>query len=361
MLALPMLIAAFSACSAFGPRPEADAADRDFVVRMASLRESGQPQQALDELRDFLIVRNDSLYLQAARLEEGRCLEELGRPAEADAIYRDVRDKTLEKEPRLSAQAEWRLSFTAEAAGDDLKAVSHVLSAEKRKADLPEKTARAEVPARKAALLQKIGREDDAEKAVKEADRGLRELLSGPKPKPDDAWMANLYLEMGRSLARSVDAGNFASYLKAQKSSQNYLIKALAYGDTPAAPKAFEILRSNYSDFWNLIRNMPAASDVHDPVLATRMKREAQIPLLTEFLKVLEEAQRLRLHEESGESPLEKDFFALTDDLATKARRVLYASPASTILTEESRLLNGLRRGPGPTAPSSPVKTDPNL
>lgn len=352
-----------TSCSMFGPRaePPSERADRETVARASALRESGQPAQAHQALSEFLSANPNSSYLQAARLEEARCLEDLGRAAEAGVIYRDVREKTLGREPRLAAQAEWRLSFTAEAGGEDLKAFSHLLSAERLKENLPESTAKAEVPARKAQLLQKLGRDEDAAKAVTEAERGLRELLAGPKAKPDDEWMANLYLEMGRSLARSVDAANFAGYLKAQKNSQVYLIKAMSYRDAPAAPKAFEILRANYGEFWNFIRNVQGDDDGGDPVLATRMKREKQIPLLAEFLKVVEEARALRV-DDDDENPLEKDFFSLTEDLAAKARRVLYASPASTILTEESRLLNGLRRGVVPAGPAEPaVKSDPNL
>lgn len=336
------------------------ATDRADLQEYVKTRDEGDPASSLDEVRDFIRSRPDSVYLQAARWYEARNLEDLGRAAEAEPIYRDVREKTAGREPQLAVLSEWRLSFTAEALGDDARAMAHLLGAERRKTDLPEQIAAVELPARKAMLAYRLGQDEAGESAFREAERGLRALLAKPGPKPDESWLAKLYLEMGRSRAESVNADNFTRFLKAQRVSQPYLLKAMRTKDVVAAPAALEVLRGNYSSFWRALAKI-SVEDSGDALMNARLRREKRIPLLAELLKVMEEAQAVRPAADSID-PREEEFYDLIGELSSRARAVLYATTETTILTEESRLLNGLRRGSRPApADGKKTATDPNL
>lgn len=363
LVVLPFLFG----CTLPSARPSEDApkdvADRTVLLSAETLRQAGESQKALEFIRAFISKSPNSSYLQAARLEEGRALEDLEQPNAAEQVYRTVRDSSMGKDPTIAALAEWRLSFTAESSGDDLKALTHVLGVEKQNQFLPEQISRAELPARKAMLLHRMGRSDEAAQSVRVADRGLGVLMSGLRPKPDDSWLARLYVDMGRSLSTHVSQENFSAFIQGQKLSQRYLLKSMDQNDRVWSEKAFQILRSNYSDFWNFLTNTQTPAGM-DRAVALRQRRERQIPHLAEFLRLIEEAQALRPLEGTKMNSWQKDFFVMIDELSEKARQVLYSNSETTVLTQESRLLNGLRRNIPAQRPAipAPIKSeDPNL
>lgn len=341
------------------------AIDRATVGQIDELRKSGQSQVALDRALSFIKEQPNSTYLQAARLQEGQALEQLGKPAEAEEIYKDIREKTLVREPRIAAYAEWRLSFTAEQMGDDLRSLSHVIGAENLRRNLPQEIAMVEIPARKALMFHRTGKFEAAEKAVTEAQNGLRSYLSGDRRKPSDAWMAALYLEMGRSVATVPDAGNFVGYLQAQRVSQDNLLAAMRYGDPAVSPQAADLLKTNYASLWQSLQQMTSQSA---DLVESRKRRNQQILLGAEFLKVLEDAQNRRPVANPSNS-WETDVFAYVEQLSIETKKLLYANAENTVLTHESQVLNGLRRDlqktPSSQEPNAqeqaPLKPDPNL
>ncbi len=344
------------------PTTGADRADERKIQSWQERRENGKAPDNLAEIETFLLERKSSRYLQAARLEQAMALLEAGRPLDAEKIFRSVREISLGREPELVARAEWGLSFTSEKQGDDFRALAHVMSAENMASSLPSEIGKVELPARKASVLQKLGKSAEAAAALKKADQGLREILSDPKTNYDPDWMARLNYQMGSALSEAVTEDNFQGLIRAQRFSQVYLLKALASGHPVWAPKALEALRKSYAGFWGFLIHIPAPAGV-DPVVAQREKRQLQIPRLAEFLQILEQAQAYAPVRGDMANSWQKDFHALVDELRDKTRAVLYSSSETTILTEESRLLNGIRRGSGPskTPGATPGKKDPNL
>ncbi|MBX2988255.1 MAG: hypothetical protein KF802_10185 [Bdellovibrionaceae bacterium] len=304
---------------------------------------------------------------QEDRFGKARELEDKARWGEAESEYRSIRDVTLEREPELAALSEWRLSFVAEAQGDDTKAMAHLLGAERKSSLLTEQIVRVELPARKALFLHRLGRSDEARAEVLKAEQGLQVLMSGPRPAPGTAWLAKLYFEMGQSLSTPANEGNFIPDLRALSLSQRYLLRSISYSDPQWSAKAFGNLQGSYAAFWNLIQQVPPPPGI-DPMAADRQKRELQIPLLAEFLKVVEEGAALAPVNPEKNNRWQNEFAALAADLQEKSRGILYADSESTVLTEESRRLNGVRRAgqikpapPTPAAPKAPTTSDPNL
>lgn len=337
---------------------EQERRDREELQATETLRDQGETAASCDRTREFLAKRPNSVYFLSARLQEGRCLEDAGRWGEAAQVYRDIREKNESAEPGLPALASWRLSFVMEAQGDDFKALAHVLDAEKRRGDLPDRIARVELPSRKAVLSFRLGHDAEGERSFADAEQGLRRMLAQPGPKPAEEWLSRLYLEMGRSQATAVDANNLTRFLRAQQVAQPYLLKAMRGRDSSTAKQAADSLRSNYAKYWNAVAHLPA-DEAAGTAVALRLKREKQIPLFAEFLKIVREAQGLQ-PEASDMNATERDFFAWTDVLSASLQKVLYATVETTVLTEESRVLNGLKRG-APPPKSGEKNPDPNL
>lgn len=365
---------ALSACSTqMVMRPAADQMQRDRLLleQITARFEDGQVEQTLKDLRSFQEQHPASLYLQASRLQEGQCLELLGRGTEARQIYVDVREKTLGTEPGLAALAEWRLSFNAESQGDDLKALSHVLSAESKIELLPEDVAYAELPARKAVLFHRLGRDEDANVAIRKAESGLRYLLTDGKHRPEANWLAKVYFEMGQSLMVHVNEDNFDRFLQAQGLAQKYLLKAMSKGNRQWSGQAEKVLTQNYTDYFNAVQAVSPVSGL-DPAVGLRVQRETQTRMFGPFLQLIDQALSLRPTTENTNS-FEKSFFEFALQMKEKVRAQLYTNSETMVLTEESRLLNGIRRAgrildkgpaePRPNQKKSPKleKPDPNL
>lgn len=299
---------------------------------------------------------------QIKRLEEAAVLERKGQPETAEEIYRSVREMNFEKHPGLAALAEWRMSYTAEMRGDDLRALAHLVSAEKRKDYLPENIAIAELPSRKAMMFYRLDRPEEALQSLQQAERGLKVLLSGSRAKPNDEWLARLYFEMGQSLSSHVTEENFTGALKAQEIAQSYLLKSIAQNQPKWSVASFETLKTQYNDFWDFLIHLPTMSGV-EPRVALRQRRDHQIAMLAQFSKVIEDAQALSPVVESSANPTQKEVATFLQQFQADAHRVLYSNSESTVLTQESQVLNGSRRAGQILQPARKSKDlrDPNL
>lgn len=357
-----LVVVGLSGCSSMVPMNGADRAAETRIQKWQERRESGKARDNLQEIDTFLSERSSPRYQQAARLERAMALLDDGRIAESEKTFRSVRETSLGREPALVARAEWGLSFTSEKQGDDFRSLAHVMSAENMSLSLPAEIGKVELPVRKALILQKLGKSSEAAVALRKADQGLREVLSDPKTNYNPDWMARLNYQMGSALSGEVTEENFQGLIQAQRFSQVYLLKSMASAHPVWAPKALEALRKNYAGFWQFLIHAPTPSGV-DLAVAQREKRQWQIPRLAEFLETLESAQAYAPVRGDMANSWQKNFHALVDDLRDKTRAVLYSSSETTILTEESRLLNGLRRGGGPskTPVTTPANKDPNL
>lgn len=329
--------------SSFGPSQEDEDRDHARVDSLELAVNKASFDEALMKSREFQEERPHSTYLQAARYWEARALEGHEKWSEADALYRDISEKTLQVEPKWTAASQYRLAFVAEAEGDDLKALSRLLSAQKMAADLPVATAAVELPARLGLAYARLGRDKEATKWLGEADAGLRRFLSSPDAKADKSWLAQLYFQMGMAYPGAALEDDVGSFVKSRLTSQNYLMKSMDLADPTWSPQAQKTLMLVYRDTWNTIMH-DAPVEGADPVVANRLKRERQVRLLTGLLRLIDAAKARRSLDEKNESATQKNFFGLLAEIERKANSVLYTNAEMTVLTHESVLLNSPRR-----------------
>lgn len=329
--------------ASFGPSAEDEERDRARVESIEAAVNKASFDEALTKAREFQEERPHSTYLQAARYWEARALEGHEKWSEADALYRDIGEKTLQVEPKWTALSQYRLAFVAEAEGDDLKALSRLLSAQKMAADLPVATAQVELPARLGLAYARLGRDKEATRWLGEADAGLRRFLSSPDAKADKSWLAQLYFQMGLAYPGAALEDDVESFVKSRLISQNYLMKSMDLADAIWSPQAQRTLMLVYRDTWNTIMH-DAPVEGADPVVAGRLRRERQVRLLTGLLRLIDAAKARRTLEENAEPVALKDFFGLLLEIEKKANAVLYTNAEMTVLTHESNLLSGQRR-----------------
>lgn len=294
---------------------------------------------------------------QAKRLELAEEQLKAGKWEEARSNFKAVRELMLGREPVFVAQAEWGLARVAEKQGQNIQALAHLMSAENLKADLPPEVGLAEIPAKKAFILHKMGRKAEAMEALQAAESGIRQLQRQPTKNEESDWLIKLYYQMGTALTEPVTDENFEGFIEAQRASQIFLLRALVSTSPQWSEAAAEALRKSYLEFWTYLTQ--ERSSTLPPSMAAREHRTRQIPQLGEFVKTLELAQAYAPVNPHQVTRVQKDFYAMVDELIEKSRKVLYSNSETLVLTEESRRLNSLRRGPEKATPSVKEKATP--
>jgi tetratricopeptide (TPR) repeat protein len=272
-----------------------------------------------------LTTERENPQVQRLHLQRAMQLEQEQKFKLAEEHYKDVRNKNLQSAPDIAAFAEWRLSYTAEALGDDLRALSHVASAENLKQSLPVTIRLAEIPARKAILYHKLGQFEQAYKATQSADQGLEEILSGAHAmRPQDAELCEMYYNMGAATAYVLDDQTPQSILMAQKVSQKYLLQSMQFHQHKHAKMAADLLLQNMNSLWNWQQTFP--------------DRRTQIDVAAQLLELVQISERyLNISNRLG--PLEVQVKTQVTLMKNKINDFIYSNKEFNILTEESKQL----------------------
>lgn len=364
-LGIGLLIAAMlltSACANKATQDKAQAVDRgeELYRQIETLMNEGKDEKALEVLSVPGAKADTGTWTESVNLLEARAMTNLGQYTEAEKILRGVRDRQAINKPPLATMAEWQMSFLAEARGDNEQALIHLRGVRLRAADLPEDIRLAELPVRFAVLSYRVGATDEAEANVREAERGLKILMSGDRRREDPGWLPRMSYEMGRSVAPNLQSDDFQMILRSQKVSQKYLLSAIEAGHPTWSARALEEYRRQMSGIWQSMVTLKAPAEF-DAASAARWVREGQVRRSAALLDVLDEASLRKI--ESGSSKEEREAHDLIAALRKKAEEIVHSNAATMLLTEESLRLNSLRRETAPrrheTNPVAPKPLDP--
>lgn len=342
---IPVFALTLSGCVALQQKSrvsEDEARDRAQLEQVIAAREAGRPGEANALIKELQRGRPGSKYVLAARIEEGRLREDDGAFEEADKIYREVREQSFASEPELALMAEWRLSFTAEALGDAVRALSHVLSVEKNIRDAKPVSLYAEVPARKGILFYRLGEYRQAEAAAAEAKKNLNVLLAQPEYASDKNTLAHIYLDMGRSQAPGALGDRYLDALQAQRQSQMYLLRALRYKIEPVALDAVKLIRANYDYLYANLDKIKDEDASLDDYSRAKARTAVRIDRMNGLLAVANEALALRPLD--GASKQENEIYDYVADMTDRLQKSVYAGRENNELTKESQKMNSLRR-----------------
>jgi len=312
----------------------------DELQKLFEMNEKGLGAKSLNQFQEFQIQNPNSAYFQAARFGQAWSLEQTEMLNESLEIYQSVMALAKTKWPRLYARALYRSSFIYEALGDDVKLIAALIEAQSLRDDLPAEVALAEVPSRLSMIYAKINRTEEAQKYLKEADRGLRQLLATQKISSE--WLAKIYYQMGSLKLSSMNTDNLSYFVQSQKTVQRYLLNALSFNDSVWSEMAFKKMSENYSLIWTQIENYKENLKV-DSFDRLENSRQ-QFLVLGEYLKMVSEALQLKPLEELRMNSYQVKTFNFLEEVEKKSYDFLYSKFDRMSLTDESIRLNDVKR-----------------
>lgn len=292
--------------------------------------EQGRYEEARMLYRDFSGRRQQSVYLQAARMGEAQALEGLGQYKEAAELYRDIYLKTLKLQPEIASTALYRMSFAYEALGYDSKTIAALLDARRLSEHLPIEVAAAEIPARLAAVYGRQGQDQEAIHYLNEAEKGISEISARAETTLKKDWLAKTYVQMGSVSTNQLAKDNFDDFVQGQKWVQVYLIKALKLNDPVWSPRAQQKLQNTYRDLVTQLEAVP--------------NRETQNQLAGSLFELMDQADLYRPLAGQKMNPYEQGFFGYLSEVRKKTEKIVFGSGEIMTLTEESQKLHSLKR-----------------
>ena len=310
------------------------------------LLDSGDPAGALQAFDRFDVTTSASPWSQLAVYDSGRALEALTRWTEAADRYRSVVRATASGRGRaLQAIALYRLSFCAEALGDDAAMVAALHDAEARRADLPKEISEAEFPARMAAAYARVGNMPVAAQYYAQAERGIARLRQAAHSAPQalPAWVPQTLYEMGRASLLKPTLETFEASLRPLRLGQAYLLQAAETGASPWAERAVDDLTGAYGDLLSVLSRASAAGGASDGtsdegiLLARRAAQPRVWGLASETLVAVDELRARRLPPDRSSSHEAERLFHYLDGAASDLRAVLAQHPAGEGPTDDSR------------------------
>lgn len=355
LLATMILI---SGCSLFSKR-----SDQPVVVSPETQKIEALEKQMKAQNFEGVVAASDefqkaypySTKLQRARFLKARALEELQRWSEAVQVYQTIAAFSEKNQPEISAMSIYRLSYVYEALGDDQRVITSLFEAAKYHKYLPMEVIQAEIPSRLAMVYAKENNPKEAQKWLAHADQGLKKTLESRQEPLTDAWLAEMYYNMGSISTQQLSRDNILTIIQGQQAVQKYLIRSMQYGDPVWSAKALKRLKETYMDLWKAIENSPEPSG-YEPLVAQRMKKEEQQLLAAPFSALTAEALLYRPGPEQKSNSYQTEFFNFLEEMQTRVRTVLETAIYTPLMPGRDKSPQKAKT-PGKLLPSA----DPNL
>ena len=322
------------------PRVQASASPPAALIEGERKLLQGDAAGALEIFERFGAERAAAPWSQMAEYDAGRALESLSRWSDAAEKYRAVAQVAESSAPRLQALALYRLSFCAEALGQDDVALAALRDVESRRSRLPPEIADAEFPARVAGAYARIGNIEAAVSYYAQAERGIARLRHSPNQslagKTSLEWIPRTLYQMGRASLRKPSWDDFETSVRPLRFGQIYLLQAAETGVLPWAERASQDLSSAYADLLVAISSAPV-SPPEDPVTARRESQRRAWDYAHLTLEAIEELRARRLPADRSSSNEANAIFKYIDGAETNLKELLSKHPAGDSSLPRSR------------------------
>jgi hypothetical protein len=300
-LVVMVLVSLCIGCSSFS-RHEVKGLSLDPAQKAAQLGELTKADEQFEKLeyeisrdlfRAFKAKYPHSPFYQRAQLGEAKSLEELEEWSQAAALFREMVEATRTTQPEIAAEALYRSSYCYEALGDEGRVFAVLEDAQRMKDSLKPEIALAEIPARMGASYNRTGRTREARKALAEAEAGIQKLKATQSEKLQAAYLARIYLQMGKLSTNQLSPDNFLSSLETLKSVQGFSQRAIELADPTFSRQALEGLKGNYRDFYSAIQLVGYNRSL-DLGAAKREQVERKSLMTSELLSAIEMLKQSR-------------------------------------------------------------------
>lgn len=282
-------------------------------------------------------------FAQLLNLLQGDCELQSEQYVNAEKHLREVTSFTVTQQPKLAAQAYLLLSYVYEGLGDDSKALSAALDAERFSVSLSPQSRLAEVPARLAMLYSEMNDLKQAALYLMQADEGIRVLKTQNPQLLGSSFWAQIYFQMGFKSLEQIDDQNISSSIQGLMAVQKYTLKSLEFEDPNWSQKAFLQIQKNYLVLWTTIQKEAVPNSAHWSADEYKLKEQKTV-WLSELLDLITQAQLYKPIENEPQTATSTDFYIFLASLEAKAMEMLQATARKTPLTGESLRLNSIYR-----------------
>lgn len=280
---------------------------------------------------------NEWLFLKALAFEKnGDCERALEQ-------YKKLSDYRFSNNERIKAQATYRQAFCYEEQGQDVQALSLLLSLVEQKQHLDAELALAELPARISATYTRLGEEQEAQNYLIQAEQGITQLIDRNNDKEEQKrWLSYTFLQMGTLSVGQIHWTNFQKLQQAWSETQKYLVRSIELNDPTWSAKAEQELVQTYERFWNYIYHFnPASTFDWQTDLYQKAKAQKQLALyLKRSLDTLELALPI---EKENLSPKLKTTVTYVENLASRLDNKIYSKELLLPETPEAQRLENIR------------------
>ena len=253
----------------------------------------GHCTEAFQAMQEFQKKPEAVQYLQTLNLMAGDCELQSEQYGIAEKNLREVTSFALGNQPKLAAQAYLLLSYVYEGLGDDSKALSAALDAERLSSFLSVPSRLAEVPARLAMLYSQMNDLTQAALYLTKADEGVRVLKTQNPQILGSIFWAQIYYQMGFKSLEQIDDQSISASIQGLMAIQKYSLKSLEFDDPTWSKRAFQQLQKNYLTLWNLIEKSPLQSSPLWSADEFKMK-ERKSGWLAELIELTRQADLFR-------------------------------------------------------------------
>lgn len=252
----------------------------------------------------------------------GAAYEGLGNCARASERYREVTRGSAGKFSNLESAAFFRLALMYECLGQDVKAITALLDAKKRRG-LPPVTQNTEVPARLAAAYARIGNNKKALEYFAVANKGLKKIVSEETGKKQhDILGQSLYLMGQLNPSQKRAEGDPKAFLLGLSMQQPHLLQAIELRHPVWSKKAAADLSLAYDNIW-------------------KYKPEDANDYFVRAIQVARELKRIRM---PNETPEADEIFRKVDATESRLNIEIAKISESTKLTPEAEKREGIKR-----------------
>lgn len=293
--------------------------------------------------RNFLQKYPQSIYFQRAQLGLARSLEGQQKWTEATEVYRQVIQATTETQPEIAAMAHLKVSFCYDALGDETRLLSSLKDAERLKDKLPDEQKLAEIPARLAAALNRMGQTKEAKIYYQQAQRGVAVVVAKSGSLENREKVSQLYYLMGSLSQEAIHPDNIQARLDALSLQQTFLLRSIENQGSGWSKKAFDDLQRNYKQAWDTIQAWPDLKSM-DQAVALRIKTETQNRLTDQLLKLSTQLRQYRSPETNEKNDLINALFAFLDEQDKQANQFYLSQKEMNPLTPDSQKRQGLKK-----------------
>jgi hypothetical protein len=235
------------------------------------------------------------------------------------------------------------LSYFFEAIGDEPRLLASLKDAERLKDKLPDEQKFAEVPARMAAALNRMGQSKDAKIYYQQAERGVATILSKGNSKENLQKISQLYFMMGNMSTAHLSAENLQAHLDTLALLQVFLLRSIEVNGAGWSDLSYENLKENYVNIWQVVMHWPENKSM-DKAVSENLKKETQDRLVGQILRMVNQLKLYKAPETADKNNKLTATYEYLNKLEKSGNEFLLAKKEINELTPEAKKRQSLKR-----------------